>query len=177
MTTPSGKVALRPFVLITAGAVVALAAYSILPRGGELTPMDFIADSAAVLELCNPLNSGPPPAALGRAPVSMVGALSRPGTGGGRLAGRFDLATISGRPVAAADLAVVDGRLMRLTVSTKGAGAPAGLTGVLPDPTRPGRWRFEFEPSGPGPYLLTAAFTPKVTGNELSVSALLSPGG
>jgi hypothetical protein len=165
---------------LTLGALAVLAAYGALPRGGQLTHMDFLADNATVLELCNPLNTGPLPVAAGRDPVVMDIVSRDGGEAGAAISGRFDLTSISGKPVAPEDLQPVDGQRIRLTVeSERGQVLPFAIRNgwqkVKPDPFRPGRWSFSFVPSIPGPYHLVADFTPVATGKPLRASAVLSP--
>jgi len=173
----SGGVSLRSLGLTTAAAVAAAAAYSLLPRGGELNPMDFLADNATVLELCNPLSAGQLPAAVGRAPVTMTGVSGWRGEGDGRVAGSFSLVAISGRTVGPADLAGMEGRLVRLTLSSGGPGGPRSEpVDARPDPSKPGRWTFVAAPAGPPPFRLSAEFTPRSTGTPLEASSALIPG-
>jgi hypothetical protein len=153
--------------LITLVALAAAAGYSLLPGGGRLTHMDFLADDATVLELCNPLNpavlpvrTGSLPVTLGFSPVDAV-APGEPATVA------FVLTTISGRPVAPEDLALVDGQRVRLGVTEGKVRIEKGAA------FQSGRWAFTFIPSGPGPVHLDADFTPVSTGKPLRASANL----
>jgi hypothetical protein len=137
--------------------------------------MDFLADDATVLELCNPLNPAPLPVATGSLPVTMsftpldVSVSTRPPTV------TFDLTTISGRPVEADDLEAVDGKRIRLTTDhgMQGLSSFVGAADAWPDPGHPGRWKFFFTGIGPSPVRITATLTPISTGKPISISANL----
>jgi hypothetical protein len=140
--------------------------------------MDFLADDATVLELCNPLNPAPLPVATGSLPVTMGFSSAVPLAGGQPASVAFDLTTVSGRPVAADDLEAVDGQRIKLTIRSKGQVVPCTPKGsagydVQPDPIHPGRWVFSFSPCGPGPLAIAAEFTPVATGKPLTAFANL----
>jgi hypothetical protein len=174
---------------ITVVALAILACYNLLPRRGRLTHMDFLADDATVLELCNPLNPARLPVATGSLPVTMSFSPAGAVQAGGEARVTFDLTTISGRPVTEDDLAVVDGGRIQLTIaaaasSAEKRGQVVHCTSPQPEGYRersgpfhlvvhPGRWSFSFAPVGPGPWLITAAFTPVSTGRPLVASANL----
>jgi hypothetical protein len=179
---PPGTASLRSAAGITIAALAALAAYAALPRGGQLTHMDFLADNATVLELCNPLSYGPLPTAAGRSPATMRMVAASAANAGGRVSGAFDLVTISGKPVAPEDLMTIGGEKIRLGVAG-GRGQVAhfdpdkvGVKMLQPDPLIPGRWLFSVVAMGPGPWILSAEFTPVATGKPLQVSAKLETG-
>jgi hypothetical protein len=168
----------RSAALITLAALAAVAGYNRLPSGGKLTHMDFLADDATVLELCNPLNPAVLPVATGSLPVTLSFSSATGPAREGRRTVAFDLTTISGRPVAAEDLERVGGRRIHLSLSDARGRAvllyprDAGQD-AEPDPLRPGRWRFPFTAPGRGPFLVTAEFTPLSTGKPLQASANL----
>ncbi len=174
--TDSGLHPWRSSAAITLAALAVLGAYRLLPRGGRLTHMDFLADDATVLELCNPLNPAPLPVSTGSLPVTMSFSPAATVAAGAQAMVAFDLATVSGRPVAPEDLQLVEGRWIKLTIGGQVVPFDLPLAAgqkVQPDPFHPGRWEFSFMPTGPGPFAITAEFTPVSTGKPLSASANL----
>jgi len=177
--TDAGLHPWRSSAAITLAALAVFGAYRLLPRGGRLTHMDFLADDATVLELCNPLNPAPVPVSTGSLPVTISFSPSVSVVAGSPAMVAFDLTTVSGRPVAAQDLEDVGGRRIELKVRDgRGQVVPCTLGStagykVQPDPFHPGRWGFSFMPTGPGPFAITAEFTPVSTGKPLSTSANL----
>jgi hypothetical protein len=168
----------RSTALITLGAAAVLGLYCLLPSGGRLTHMDFLADNATVLELCNPLNALPPPVVTGsRLPVTMSLVSIAPAQAGEVVRGTFELRSISGKAVTPADLRSIAGRKIRLTVRSQVYDTDSAPRDQYhrPDPfnavgVHPGQWDFSFRPSGPGPYRITAEFTPVSTGKPLEAS-------
>jgi hypothetical protein len=153
--------------LTTLVALAVVAGYSLLPRGGRLTHMDFLADDATVLELCNPLNPAVLPVQTGSLPVTMSFSPVGPVAPGGTETVAFALTTISGRSVAPEDLSLVDGQRIRLILTDEKGRVLR--TDALPSD----RWGFTFIPGGPGPFHVDADFTPVSTGKPLRASANL----
>jgi hypothetical protein len=157
----------RQAALITFGAGIVLAGFYLLPAGSTLTPMDFLADKATVLQFCDPLNSRPLVADAARPPVTLavndafkVDAASR------RVL--FTLTTISGKPIGPDDL-LPRGHPEVLLTLTDSAGTRYDPVRATPG-AKVGEWTFAIEPKGPGLFHVVAMFTPTATGNEVTAA-------
>ncbi len=149
---------------ITLAAALLLAGFHFLPRGSSLTPMDFLADKATVLQFCDARDSRPLAAAAGGEPVTMI---LTPPAADGRTAS-LRLTTISHKPVGPDDLLPRNHPVVRTAIVD-----PAG-TRLPPTDARPGKipgeWTFRLAPTA-GTYRVSASFTPAATGAEISAAS------
>jgi len=156
----------RQSALITFGAGIVLAGFYLLPAGSTLTPMDFLADKATVLQFCDPLNSRPlvadaarPAVTLAVTDASKVDAASR------RVV--FTLTTISGKPIGPADLLPRGHPQVQLSIIDP-AGTPYQARAT--PRKKPGEWTFDFARQEPGLWHVDATFTPAATGKEVTAA-------
>jgi len=157
----------RQAAFITLGAAAALAGFYLLPAGSSLTPMDFLADKATVLQFCDPRNTRPLEVSAARPAVTLALAKALTVDAASRRV-IFTLTTISGKPVGPADLLPRGQPKVRVAITGQ-AGAEA-FSGVAAPGARSGEWSVDFVPLAAGRYHIAATFTPAATGSEIAAA-------
>ena len=159
----------RQVGLITLSAVAIFFTVRLLPTGTNLSHMDFRVDGRNSIEFCDPANPQFIPVVAVASPVTM-----QLRTGYAVVAGQItnftlELHTAQGKPIAPPDLLVAHTKLLHLLITDPSL---ADYQHVHPEPTsRPGEWKFSFQPRFTGRYRVFADFTPVATARSLYANA------
>jgi len=169
---PSGW---RQVALITGAAIALFVVVRELPTGTNLSHMDFRPPGGNIIEFCDPANPQFLPVVTVRSPVTLSLATAAPPTAGTDVDATLVLTTFSGKPIAPADLIVVQTQPIHLLIVDPSLD---DYQHVHPVPGRmPGQWVFRFHPRFGGNYRVFADFTPVATSRGLYASSDLRVAG
>jgi hypothetical protein len=159
---------------MTAAAAALMLALRLLPKGPQLTHMDFISGGPGALEFCDLQNPKFLPVRTRSSPVTMSLDSAMPLTAGGTEEVTLALGTVTGKPIGPGDLVPTGAERINLLAVDPDLEDFQVFPPVPGD--RPGRWRFAFTPRRTGVYRIFADFTPAATGREMYASADLEVG-
>jgi hypothetical protein len=157
--------------LITLGAIGLVVILNQFAGRRDLSPTDFVVGGFDALEFCDPNHPRFLPATTA-APRPATLEVAWPSASGG--AAELTLRTASGQPIRREDLAITEGRTLRVFVVDR---ALDQIAEASPFESRPGQWLFSFHPTAGRAYRAFADFTPTATGREMYATADLGEPG
>lgn len=147
--------------LITLAALAAVIVVNLFPGRRELSPLDFVVGGQDALQFCDPNHPRFYPSAAERRRAVSLAVTPPAGPAG---ATRLVIRTASGKTIRRGNLALSEGRLLRLFVVDRTLDR---FEEKDPVETEPGVWLFTLQPAAAAGWRIFADFTPRAINREL----------